>query len=472
MKNKLAYQFILSVLVLISVAVSAEAKSVVGDIILQGKVARSGQQLSTDSSVFEGDSIRTERVSGGVLRIGRGRVEIGESSEVEIVRRNPLKLVLKTGTLAFNFPAEAALEIETPQLEIHPNLGDAALSGIVSSTPETEDRVQSRSGNFTVLERQKNGAANHIVPGQIVIAALIPAVRLSMAFADPISPEPQGPMVGTEIAHLDAASGDVRVARKATPNNYARSPVGLTLASGDFVRTLNGLATVKFKTDASLITLREGTTVLIQEQMQAGTVSRRVTQAIGNLWFSIQRVTGTQTTLETPTAVAAIRGTEGEQDVPNSTQSIHALNEGLEQITEVVTSTSVTLRSGQRVTAIRGVGFTPVVALLAAIAQPLVGAGGGGGAGGAGGGAGGGAAGGAGGAAGGGVASSAAGAATSAASAATVSTVSTVASIAATAVATAGALTAATLTPVIASNTTTPASASGPTTPLNPPGGG
>jgi hypothetical protein len=110
--------------------------------------------------------------------------------------------------------------------------------------------------------------------------------------------------------------------------------------------------------------------------------------------------------------------------VPNDSQSTHSLNEGVERITEVVTQQSVTLRSGQRVTAVRGVGFTPIVALLAAITQPLVAAGGGGGGGGAtgAGGVGGGAAGG--GAAGG-----------AAAGAATVSTATTVAAVSAGAVA-------------------------------------
>lgn len=451
MKNNLC-KFTLTVLVLISAAVPVEAKAVVGDIILQGMVLRSGQQLSNDTSVFEGDSIRTEKASGGILRVARGRVEIGESSEVEVVHQTPLKLVVKSGTIAFNFPPETALEIVTPQLEIHPNLGDGALSGIVTATPQTEDRMQSRSGDFTVVERQKNGAANHIVPGQIVIATLLPAVRFSKAVADPISPAPQGPIGGAQIATLAKTAGDVRVARVATPSNYARVAEGtpnVPLASGDFVRTLNGRATVSFPApDTSQLTLQEGTTIQIQQQMQGNTVSRRVSQAIGNLWFSIQRVTGTQTTLDTPTAVAAIRGTEGTQDVPNNTQSTHALNEGIEQITELVTSTSVTIRSGQRVTAIKGIGFTPIVALLAAITQPVVGAGGGGG--GAGGGAGG-----------------AAGAATGAATAAT--TVSTVASTVVATAATGIALTTATLVPVVASfGTTTTASSS---SPLNPPGG-
>jgi len=452
MKNKSVHTFTLTALMLLSTAVSVHAKAtIVGDIILQGTVQRSGQQLTNDTSVFEGDSIRTDKASGGVIRVARGRVELGELSEVEVVRQSPLKLFVKSGTIAFNFPAETDLEILTPQLDIHPKTGDSALSAVVTASPETEDRVQSRSGDFTILERQKNGKANHILPGQVLVAALVPAVRLSTAALDPISPEPQGPPGGMVIATITALQNDVRVARLATPNNYAKVAQNVGLASGDFVRTLNGRATVTFnapETQSQLI-LQEGTTIQIQQQMQANTVSRRISQAIGNLWFNIQRTTGTQTTLETPTAVAAIRGTQGTQDVPNDTQSTHALNEGIEQVTEVVTSQSVVIRSGQRVTAIRGIGFTPIVALLAAIAQPVVG-GAGGGAGGAQG------------------QQAGQNAGTTGATAATVSTVSTVATVAAVA-AGLGALTVAAVVPVIAAKGQPPADG---TVPLNPPGGG
>jgi hypothetical protein len=450
MKNNLVRNVVFTVIALIFTAPGAHAKaSVVGDIILQGKVERSGQLLATDTSVFEGDAIRTEKSSGAVLRIAHGRVEIGESSEIEIVRQNPVRIVLKNGTLAFNFPPDAAVEIATPQLEIHPNIGDGSLSGVVTAIPQTEDRVQSRNGPLTIVEKQKNGAASHIMPGQILVATLIPTVRVSMAAVDPIPPALQGPIGGPAVANLTAIQPDVRVARVATPTNYARvNTTPFPLGNGDFVKTLNGRATVTFD-DRSVLTLSEGTTIQIQQRMQAGTISRRITQAIGSMWFSITRAAGTQTTLETPTAVAAIRGTEGTQDVPNDTQSTHALNDGVEQITEVVTSQSVTIRSGQRVTAIRGVGFTPIVALLAAIAQPTVGAGGGGNAAGGGG-------------AGGGAAGTATGATT-----ATASTVSTVATITA-AAASAGALTAAAIVPVVASRGPSPASS---TIPLNPPGG-
>src|SRR6185436_6389610 len=88
------------------------------------------------------------------------------------------------------------------------------------------------------------------------------------------------------------------------------------------------------------------------------------------------------------TAVAAIRGTQGTQDVPSPDQSTHALDNGVEDITERVTGQTVTIRDGQRVTAIRGIGFAPIVAFVGTLAQPLFAAQGGGGGVGGGGGAG------------------------------------------------------------------------------------
>ena len=130
-------KLILLLLVLLLAVPLVEAKStIVGDILLQGTVERSGQKLTNDTSLFEGDSIRTQKASGGILRIGRGRVEIGESSEVEIVRGNPLKIVVKSGTIAFNFPKETAVEIITPQLEVRPEFGVQTLSGIVTAAPQ------------------------------------------------------------------------------------------------------------------------------------------------------------------------------------------------------------------------------------------------------------------------------------------------------------------------------------------------
>src|SRR5215467_9124911 len=103
MKNKLQTLLFTSfVLVLGSTSVQAKT-AIVGDIILLGNVEKSGHRLMNDTSVFEGDSIRTAKSSGGILRVGQGRVEIGESSEIEVVRQNPLRIMIKSGSVGLNF---------------------------------------------------------------------------------------------------------------------------------------------------------------------------------------------------------------------------------------------------------------------------------------------------------------------------------------------------------------------------------
>src|SRR5262249_13142459 len=132
MRNKLVQGLVFLPLVLIFSTPSVQAKSaIVGDILLLGSVHRSGQKLLNDASIFEGDSIRTDKGSAGVIRAASGRLEIGESSELKIVRQNPLKIVLNAGSVALNFPKGTSFEIVTPQLQVHPNPGEANLSAIV-----------------------------------------------------------------------------------------------------------------------------------------------------------------------------------------------------------------------------------------------------------------------------------------------------------------------------------------------------
>src|SRR5262245_49759701 len=122
MKNNPTLKLILIFLTTFFAANRLEAKgTIVGDLTLLGAVQRSGVKLTSGASVFEGDSIRTEKSSGGIVRVGQGRVEIGEATEMRIVSRNPLKIVVKSGVVAFNVPQDTPLEIETPQLEIHAN---------------------------------------------------------------------------------------------------------------------------------------------------------------------------------------------------------------------------------------------------------------------------------------------------------------------------------------------------------------
>ncbi len=210
----------------------------------------------------------------------------------------------------------------------------------------------------------------------VVVCVFVFTLGLNAAALVP----PQGPIGGAQIATLAAISGDVRVSRAAAPGNVvpiSDRAIGLALANGDTVQTLRGRAEIRFN-DASVVKLFEGTVVVVQEQPTAGGIQRTISQIIGSLWFNIQKLTGSTTTLETPTAVAAIRGTQGQQDVPGPDQSTHTLSEGIQLVTEKLTRQSVTIRAGQQVTAIRGIGFLPVVALVGLLSEPAVGGPGGG----------------------------------------------------------------------------------------------
>jgi hypothetical protein len=282
----------------------------------------------------------------------------------------------------------------------------------------------------------------------------------------------QGALGGPQIALVEQFQGFVQVSRAATPQNKLRiTQLNFGLANGDTVQTLAGMAQIRF-TDQSVVTMNPGTIVIISERQVAGGVQRTISHYLGNLWFNITKATGGGgTTLQTPTAVAAIRGTTGTQDVPNPDQSTHALEEGLEQLTENVTQSSILLRPHQRVTAIRGLGFTPVVAIIGALVQPAIGAGGGGG--GVAGGGGGGIAGGGGGAAGGGAGAGGgvgAGASSAAAGSVASATATSVSSLAAsiTSVGISAGAAAVTSTIPLTQSSTSSTSGSGP---LSPPGG-
>ena len=384
---------------------SAATSAPVGDILLFGRVERSGRPLSSETTLFEGDSIRTHGDGGGVVRLGKGRLELRPSTDLEIVSAQPLRLILRAGALDFNFPAGTEFEIITPQLAVRPGPERENVSGEILAVPEDEDRVESRKGLLSVLERQEYGASRKVEAGEVLIASLVPTVSIPVAEAT-FTP----PQAGSQIAQFEAVEGDVRLTRvNTTLTNRVENP-GLPLFSGDTVATLQGRADIRF-TDQSLINLDVGTTVVIEEEQQPTGILRRIGQTLGSLFFDIQEVAGTETELTTPTAVAAIRGTEGKQLVPNDTQSTHQLNEGLQQITENITGQSATITGGQQVIAIRGVGLGVITALVAPAIQAAVGSGvgGAGGAGGGGAGAGGGGAGGGGAAGGGGGAAGGAG---------------------------------------------------------------
>jgi hypothetical protein len=198
----------------------------IGDIMLSGRVERSGQRLINNTSLFAGDVLRTLENGAGVVRIGRGRLEVSQLSEVEIVSEKPLKIVLKSGRLDFNFPVGTLFEIVTPQLTVTPTKSVDSYSGIVTAEPRKEDRVVSRKGGYSVLEREVGGERNPIEEGQVLIAALV---------APPLPQATPGAIASIII--LDPpTTAQVFVGRAANPRNTSiRATLNMGLATGDRV---------------------------------------------------------------------------------------------------------------------------------------------------------------------------------------------------------------------------------------------
>src|SRR2546428_218667 len=116
MTARFLFLFVLLLSLTLSFALFSEAGvRPIGDITLVGHVERGDVTLRNDSTLFEGDAVRTGRGGGGVIRLAEGRLEIGESSELEFIHQDPLKVLVKRGTIAFNFPRTTPIEIITPQ---------------------------------------------------------------------------------------------------------------------------------------------------------------------------------------------------------------------------------------------------------------------------------------------------------------------------------------------------------------------
>ena len=205
MKLKSTLTLIALVFTILPVGLLAEEPApYVGDIVLVGTVERSGRRLLNDATLFEGDTLRTAASSGGVLRLGRGRIEIGESTSLKIVRARPLQIRVDFGSLMFNFPQGTEFEFITPQLEVHADpTKDTPASGQIIAIPGEQDRVQSLEGLFYALERQEYGARRRIRAGEVLIAALVPTATIPVARTLPV------PQAGEPVAEFETLNGEV-----------------------------------------------------------------------------------------------------------------------------------------------------------------------------------------------------------------------------------------------------------------------
>ncbi len=112
-----------------------------------------------------------------------------------------------------------------------------------------------------------------------------------------------------DIAIILKTTGKVEVGM-AGEKRWRPGDRGTRLGSGDRVRTKeNSLATLIFTDDKSLLKLRSDSELTLAGEREKGTVSKRLRMAAGELWAKITKGGGGYR-LETPSGVAAVKGTE------------------------------------------------------------------------------------------------------------------------------------------------------------------
>ncbi|MCD6165501.1 FecR domain-containing protein [bacterium] len=134
-------------------------------------------------------------------------------------------------------------------------------------------------------------------------------LKISLLLALLFLPQLLIPKDAKDVALIFKSKGVVAVKKKVT-QKWQRARRGIRLDSGDKIRTgENSLAAIVFTDDKSLMKIRSRSSVRIQGKREGKSISKRIFMALGNAWFKIKRQRS-EFRLETPTGVAAVKGTE------------------------------------------------------------------------------------------------------------------------------------------------------------------
>ncbi len=113
-----------------------------------------------------------------------------------------------------------------------------------------------------------------------------------------------------DVAFLLKAKGTVQVSGGARASSWRPARPGLRLNSGYKLRTgERSLASVIFTDDKSMLKIRENSNVTIRGQRKRGGIFKRLFLSAGQLWAKVTKQRG-ELVVETPTGVAAVKGTE------------------------------------------------------------------------------------------------------------------------------------------------------------------
>jgi ferric-dicitrate binding protein FerR (iron transport regulator) len=114
----------------------------------------------------------------------------------------------------------------------------------------------------------------------------------------------------TSLAAVIKVSGEVQWQSREA-ELWTDVQAGQVLDSGDRLRTAaGGSVAVMFLDDRSLLKLAEKTDVTFHATEEGGTVAKRIWMDAGQLWAKVTKAESPHFRVETPTSVAAVKGSE------------------------------------------------------------------------------------------------------------------------------------------------------------------
>ncbi len=113
-----------------------------------------------------------------------------------------------------------------------------------------------------------------------------------------------------DVALIFKVKGKVNIV-KSEKNRSVLARRGLRLDAGDQIRTeQNGFTALIFTDDKSMMKIRGNSDVIIRGKRQKKTFTKRIFMEIGEAWVHVSPQLASDFRIETPTGVAAVKGTE------------------------------------------------------------------------------------------------------------------------------------------------------------------
>lgn len=112
-----------------------------------------------------------------------------------------------------------------------------------------------------------------------------------------------------DVAIVLKSNGKVTVKESST-KQWKNSQRGKRLDSGDIVKTYdNSFAAIMFTDDKTMLKVRDNSLLAVRGKREKKSISKRISCTLGNFWLKVKKQ-NVQLVVETPSGVAAVKGTE------------------------------------------------------------------------------------------------------------------------------------------------------------------